>query len=72
MEQRQIALAVDTVAGVVDCSKQSLRLAEEVLPRCDYLKGVIKFKDGLILIHDLDKFLSLEEEKSLDLALSAA
>jgi purine-binding chemotaxis protein CheW len=33
------------------------------------VKGVVKLTDGLILIHDLDKFLSLEEESSLDQAL---
>ena len=35
------------------------------------LEGVIKLEDGLILIHDLDKFLSLEEEASLDVALDS-
>jgi len=30
------------------------------------VEGVVKLTDGLILIHDLDKFLSLEEEETLD------
>jgi len=33
------------------------------------VEGVVKLSDGLILIHDLDKFFSLEEESSLDQAL---
>jgi len=37
--------------------------------RVEYVEGVVKLSDGLILIHDLDKFLSLEEESSLDQAL---
>ncbi len=69
MKWRPVALVADTVTGVVECSGQSLIPAKEILPECKYLEGVIKFSDGLILIHDLDKFLSLEEEECLDVAL---
>jgi hypothetical protein len=31
---------------------------------------VAKLEDGMILIHDLDKFLSLEEERALDAAMT--
>jgi hypothetical protein len=31
---------------------------------------VAKLEDGMILIHDLDKFLSLEEERVLDEAMT--
>lgn len=71
-ERRAVALVADAVTGVVDCLEHNLILAEEILPGLNYLEGIIKFKDGLILIHNLDKFLSLEEEKSLDLALDTA
>jgi len=30
---------------------------------------VVKLDDGIVLIHDLDTFLSLEEEKKLDKAV---
>jgi purine-binding chemotaxis protein CheW len=33
------------------------------------VEGVTKLEDGMILIHNLEKFLSLEEEKTLDRAL---
>jgi purine-binding chemotaxis protein CheW len=42
-----------------------------VLPRTDYVAGVVKRPDGLILIHDLDSFLSLDEEQTLDAALAS-
>jgi purine-binding chemotaxis protein CheW len=35
----------------------------------EYVEGVIKLEDGLILIHDLDTLLSLEEEQTLAAAL---
>ncbi|MEO9061583.1 MAG: chemotaxis protein CheW [Nitrosospira sp.] len=70
--RRSVALVADTVTEVAEWSAESLIPAEEILPEVKYLEGVIKFRDGLILIHDLDKFLSLEEEHSLDLALDSA
>ena len=34
-----------------------------------HIEGVLKTSDGLVLIQDLDRFFSPEEEQSLDLAL---
>jgi purine-binding chemotaxis protein CheW len=70
--QRPVALVVDAVAHIVERSERNLISAENVLPSLRYLEGIMKSGDGLILIHDLNKFLSLEEEKSLDLALATA
>ena len=67
--QRPVALVADAVLDVIASSAQSLIAAENILPRIEYVEGVIKLADGLILIHDLDKFLSLEEASSLDHAL---
>jgi purine-binding chemotaxis protein CheW len=69
---RQLALVADAVTEVIECPEQDLTLAEHILPGVKYLEGILKFKDGLVLIHDLDKFLSLEEEKVLDMALDTA
>jgi purine-binding chemotaxis protein CheW len=44
--------------------------AEESLPFAEYLQGVAKTEDGLVLIYDLDQFLSLDEERTLDKALA--
>lgn len=70
--RRPVALVADAVMDVVECSEQSLIAAQSILPAVDYLEGVVKLKDGLILVHDLDTFLSLEEENSLDRALETA
>ena len=67
--QRPVALVADAVLDVIACSAQSLIAADNILPKVEYVEGVIKLADGLILIHDLDKFLSLEEASSLDHAL---
>lgn len=67
--RRPVALVADAVQDVITCAEQSLIAAENILPQVEYVEGVVKLTDGLILIHDLDKFLSLEEESSLDQAL---
>ena len=42
------------------------------VPAADFASGVVKLDDGMILIHDLDRFLSLDEELALEKALSDA
>jgi purine-binding chemotaxis protein CheW len=42
---------------------------EEILPEMDYVEGVVKLDNGMVFIHDLERFLSLEEESALDNAL---
>jgi purine-binding chemotaxis protein CheW len=62
---RLLALAVDTVVSVREMSAQDTTSAATILPGLEYLEGVAKTDEGLILIHDLGTFLSLEEEKAL-------
>lgn len=67
--RRHVALVVDAVLEVIAYAAQSLSATENIVPNVEYVTGVLKLADDLILIHDLDKFLSLEEEDSLDQAL---
>ncbi len=67
--RRPVALVVDAVLDVIAGAAQNLLATETVLLKLEYVEGVIKLIDGLIFIHDLDKFLSLEEENLLDRVL---
>jgi purine-binding chemotaxis protein CheW len=67
--RRTVALALDAVTGIVEGSAPAVMTAEEILPGLEYVTGVMKLEDGLILIHDLETLLSLEEEQALDAAL---
>jgi len=69
-KQRTVALVVDTVSGVVDCPGEEIIPAEKIFRNLEYVGGILKLEDGLILIHDLDQFLSLEEEQMLEEAMS--
>jgi purine-binding chemotaxis protein CheW len=64
-----MALTVDAVCGVVERSELEIIEPASVLPGIEYVKGVVKFADGIIFIHDLDDFLSLEEENALESAI---
>jgi purine-binding chemotaxis protein CheW len=67
--RRPIALLVEAVSGVLACTEQDSIAARRILPGMEWIAGVVKLADGLILIHDLDSFLSLEEETELDEAI---
>ena len=67
--KRTVALVVDVGLGVIETPEDRVVKADTVLPGLDYVQGVVKMEDGMILIHDLNKFLSLEEEQTLDTAI---
>jgi purine-binding chemotaxis protein CheW len=64
-EGRLLALVADAVVGVLDLPVQETASAETILPGLERLEGVAKTDRGLVLIHDLGTFLSLEEEMAL-------
>ena len=69
--RRLVALVVDVAGGVLACADGEVLPAQAVVPGTEYVAGVVKHPDGLILIHDLDSFLSLDEEQTLEAALTA-
>lgn len=69
---RAAAVVADAVTGVREYSDETVVKAERVLPGLECVEGVAKLADGLVIIHDLDKFLSLEEDESLHRALPAS
>jgi purine-binding chemotaxis protein CheW len=66
---QKVALVVDEAGGVIEITAQKVIGAATVLPGMEYVEGVAKLENGMVLIHDLNTFLSLEEQKGLDDAL---
>ncbi len=60
--RRTYALVVDAALFVVKCPGGSIVHATEILPRMGPVEGVLILADGMVLISDLDRFLSLGEE----------
>lgn len=66
---RTVALPVDDVGGVIDVSVDDVTPADRVAGGSTYVSGLVALPDGLLLIHDLDAFLSADEHRQLDDAL---
>ncbi|MBW2557903.1 MAG: purine-binding chemotaxis protein CheW [Deltaproteobacteria bacterium] len=69
--KRTVALIVDSVDDVIEIPQEKIIAAEQILPDLGYVKGVMKTEGGMVLIHDLERFLSLQERKTLDEAMEA-
>ncbi len=67
--KRTLAILVDSVLGVFEFPEKKIISADKILPDIEYIEGVAKLEEGIIFIHDIDKFLSLEEEKALSDAI---
>ena len=68
---RPLALLVATVIGVIDCPQSRVSAGDGILADTAYVAGVLKLDDGLVLIHDLDTFLSAAEDGVLSEALAS-
>lgn len=70
--RRQLAFFVDAVNGLVDYAEEAVVHTEDIAPGKGAIAGVLKFPDGMVLIHDLERCLSLDQEHILDIALKNA
>jgi purine-binding chemotaxis protein CheW len=68
--QRTVVLAIDTAQGVLERPATAMIDAASIAPDLEHLQGVIQLEDGLVLIHDLEHFLSLDEARKLDEAMN--
>ena len=69
--RRTLALPVDEVLGVQEIAIEDVTLPETVLPGIGRVEGIVTLPDGLLFIHNLSTFLSLDEERRLTKALEA-
>ena len=69
--KRTVAMVADDVQGVIEAGFEMTAAPGEVLPELSHVTGVVKTAGGLIVIQDIDSFLSLEEEEELSVALEA-
>jgi purine-binding chemotaxis protein CheW len=70
--KRSVALVVNSVTGVVERATEDVTEAEKIIPGVQYVDGMTRLDDGILFIHDLDRFLSKKEERELDGLLAEA
>jgi purine-binding chemotaxis protein CheW len=67
--RRMVALVVDAVVALRDVEAASIAPPPVSLA---HVRGIAHVGDGLILLHDLDAVLALDEEAAVDRALAAS
>lgn len=63
--RRTLVLPVDEVLGVRAVAADAVTSPDAVLPGIGHVAGLVTLADGLLFIHDLEAFLSLDEERRL-------
>jgi purine-binding chemotaxis protein CheW len=66
---RTVVLVVDAAQGVLQSQLSDTTSAATLATGLEHIRGVIRLPDGLVLIEDLDLFLSAAESRALDAAL---
>jgi purine-binding chemotaxis protein CheW len=68
---RTVALPVESVIGVVERDGREITPAEQIMPGIGYVSGVTMLEGGdLVYIHDLDRFLSPDEDSRVNSAMA--
>jgi len=62
---RSVAFFIDAVVGTIDQPEDAVAFGDG-----GCIAGIARLAEGIILIHDLDRLLSLDDERALDLALA--
>jgi purine-binding chemotaxis protein CheW len=66
---RAVVLVIDGAEGVLESAAAAEVNRASIAPQLQYVRGVIRLPDGLVVIHDLDALLSSEEQGALDEAM---
>ena len=69
---RRVALRVDRALHVMSVAPDAFEAADQVVPGVPHVSALARLPDGVLVIHDLERFLSLDEARVMDEALSAA
>jgi purine-binding chemotaxis protein CheW len=69
-ERRPVVLVIDEAEGIVERSSAEIIGPSRIVPGLEQIRGVIKLEDGLALICDLEKFLTLDEADVLEEAMN--
>jgi purine-binding chemotaxis protein CheW len=67
---RVVALRVDRALDLVDVEENAIESAATLTPGAKYVTGIARLPDGVLVIHDLERFLSLDEARGVDDAVA--
>lgn len=64
--ERTVALWVDAVIDLMQCAREEMTRADAMASGLDFVEGAVKTSDGLVLVLDLEAFLSLEDPHHIE------
>lgn len=67
--RHSVALVVDESEGVLERPQADIVASTRIVQGLEHFPGVVRLDDELVLIHDLERFLSLNEARALDEAM---
>ncbi|MBM3889265.1 MAG: purine-binding chemotaxis protein CheW [Verrucomicrobia bacterium] len=67
-----VALWVDAVTGIEACGETGAVAAERLPPGAEFVEGVVKRADGLVLVCSAERLVSLTERRRLEAAPAQA
>lgn len=68
--QRSVVLVIDSAQGILERPALAMIDAKSIGSNLGHIQGVIQAPDGLVLIHDLEHFLTPDEARALDAAMN--
>jgi len=68
--RRLVALRVDRALDLVAVEESAIESAARVTTGVEYVAGIAKVADGLLVIHDLENFLATDEARQVDAAVA--
>jgi len=71
-KNRRVIFVADAIEGVFHCSGKHITPAGELTPGLKYISGATGDESGLVFIHDLEEFLSSNEESQIRKVLERA
>jgi len=70
--RRAVALVIDEAQEVIDLEQSAVIGSDRIVSDLAHFPGVVKLDDGLVLVHDLETFFSMQEADALDTAMEGA
>ncbi|MGH9529682.1 MAG: chemotaxis protein CheW [Terriglobales bacterium] len=71
-DTRSVALVVNSVTGVIERMAEEITATETIVQGAQYVEGITKLEDGILFIHNVDRFLSRKEDQQLSWLLAQA
>ncbi len=66
---RVVAIRVDSVVDLLTISRSDIDSVASITPKSDYIAGVARLPNDIVLIHELATFLSAAEAADLDMSV---